>query len=83
LYDKFYKIIKNTNCLFVFFCCYAICKIVRCAETERVPPATGVIVRAAAFPAGFLTVIIELTAVVVISAVPTVPVIVIKNFSLH
>ncbi|MBQ3138342.1 MAG: hypothetical protein IJB68_02380 [Ruminococcus sp.] len=37
----------------------------RCAETERVPPATGVIVKAAAFPAGFLTVKMELITVVV------------------
>ena len=42
----------------------------RCAETGLVPPAKGVMVSAAEFPAGFLTVKIELTDVVVTIAIP-------------
>ena len=42
----------------------------RCAETGRVPPASGVIVKAAALSAGFLTVNIESTEVVVTIAIP-------------
>ena len=42
--------------------------ITRCADTGRVPPAKGVIVSAAALPAGLRTVKIELTDVVVIEA---------------
>jgi len=44
--------------------------MIRCAETGRVPPASGVIVSAAALPAGFLTVRIELMTVVVTIAIP-------------
>jgi len=44
--------------------------ITRRADTGLVPPATGVIVSAAAFPAGFLTVKIELITVVVTIAIP-------------
>ena len=42
------------------FLFYAICIITRWADTERVPPARGVMVRAAAVPSGFLTVKTEL-----------------------
>jgi len=42
----------------------------RCAETGRVPPASGVIVIAAELPAGFRTVKIKLIAVVVTIAIP-------------
>ena len=42
----------------------------RCAETGRVPPASGITVSAKAFPAGFLTVRIEFTAVVSTIAFP-------------
>ena len=38
--------------------------IVRCADTGLVPPARGVMVRAAALPAGFRTVNAELTEAV-------------------
>ena len=51
---------------------YPICVITRCADTGRVPPAKGVIVRAAALPAGLRTVNIELTVVVVTTAIPTI-----------
>ena len=51
---------------------YPICVITRCADTGRVPPARGVMVRAAAFPAGLRTVRTELTAVVVTIAIPTI-----------
>ena len=44
----------------------------RWAETGRVPPASGVIVNAAALPAGFRTVKTELITVVVTIAVPTI-----------
>lgn len=43
----------------VFFAlsvCHCICKMTRWAETGLVPPASGVMVNAAAFPAGFRTV---------------------------
>ena len=46
--------------------------IVRWAETGRVPPDKGVIVTAAAFPAGLRTVRTEFTDVVSTSAVPTI-----------
>lgn len=46
--------------------------MMRCAETGRVPPASGVIVNAAALPAGFLTVKIESVTVVVTIAMPTI-----------
>ena len=46
--------------------------ITRCADTGRVPPARGVMVSAAALPAGLRTVRIELTAVVVTTAIPTI-----------
>ncbi|MDD5924220.1 MAG: hypothetical protein PUC88_05470 [Clostridia bacterium] len=39
---------------------YPICVMTRCAETGRVPPASGVIVNAVELPAGFRTVRIEL-----------------------
>ena len=51
---------------------YDICVITRCAETGRVPPARGVMVSAAALPAGLRTVRTELTAVVVTTAIPTI-----------
>ena len=38
--------------------------MVRCVETGRVPPASGVMVSAAALPAGFRTVKMELMVVV-------------------
>ncbi len=44
----------------------------RCAETGRVPPASGVIVNAVELPAGFRTVRIELITVVVTIAMPTI-----------
>lgn len=44
---------------------YAICVMTRCAETERVPPATGVMVSAVELPTGFRTVSIKLTTEVV------------------
>ena len=47
---------------------YPICVITRGADTGRVPPAKGVIVSAAALPAGLRTVKIELTDVAVIEA---------------
>ena len=43
---------------------HPICVITRCAEIGRVPPARGVMVNAAALPAGFRTVKIELMTVV-------------------
>ncbi len=46
--------------------------MIRCADTGRVPPASGVMVSAAAFPAGLRTVKTELTAVVVMTAIPTI-----------
>ena len=49
---------------------HRICVITRCAETGRGPPATGVMVSAAAFPAGFLTVKTELIEVVSTIAIP-------------
>ena len=42
----------------------------RCAETGLVPPARGVIVRAAALPAGFLTVNTEFVRVVSTRNIP-------------
>ena len=48
----------------------AIWIITRWAETELVPPAKGVIVSAAAFPVGFLTVNIELIVVVSTRNIP-------------
>lgn len=59
---------KNT----VFLSLYAICVITRCAETGLVPPANGVIVSAAALPAGFRTVSTELMTVVCTRAIPTI-----------
>ena len=56
----------------MFFTYQPICVITRCADTGRVPPASGVMVNAAAFPAGLRTVKTELTAVVVITAIPTI-----------
>ena len=44
--------------------CYTNWMIVRCADTGLVPPARGVMVRAAALPAGFRTVNAELTEAV-------------------
>lgn len=44
----------------------------RCAKTGRAPPASGVIVNAAALPAGFRTVRIEFTAVVATMDIPTI-----------
>ena len=52
--------------------CYCSCVIIRCAETERVPPANGVIVNAAAEPAGFLTVNTESITAVSTIAIPTI-----------
>ena len=49
---------------------YWIWRITRCAETGCVPPANGVIVRAAALTAGFRTVNTELIVVVVKSNIP-------------
>gem|GEM_PF-5844918 len=46
--------------------------ITRCAETGLVPPASGVIVSAVEFPAGFRTVSMELMTVVVTRAVSTI-----------
>ena len=46
--------------------------ITRCADTGRVPPARGVTVSAAAFPAGLRTVKIEFVVVVDIIAIPTI-----------
>ena len=51
---------------------YPICVIMRCADTGRVPPARGVMVSAAAFPAGLRTVRTELTTAVVTIAIPTI-----------
>ena len=42
----------------------------RCAETGLVPPARGVIVRAAALPAGFITVNTEFVRVVSTRNIP-------------
>ena len=47
----------------------AICVITRWADTGRVPPARGVMVSAAALPAGLRTVSTELTAVLTVVAV--------------
>ena len=56
-----------------FFCKnHPICIMTRCAETGRVPPASGVIVNAAELPAEFRTVKIEFITVVVIIAMPTI-----------
>ena len=44
----------------------------RCAKTGLVPPASGVIVNAAAFHAEFLTVNTELTDVVSTMAIPVI-----------
>jgi hypothetical protein len=44
----------------------------RCAETGLVPPASGVMVNAAALPAGLRTVSIELIADVSTNAIPTI-----------
>ena len=44
----------------------------KCAETGRVPPASGVMVNAAAVPSGFRTVKIELIEVVSTIAIPTI-----------
>ncbi len=46
--------------------------MIRCAETGRVPPASGVTVSAAALPAGFLTVRIEFVTAVLTIAIPTI-----------
>ena len=51
---------------------YWICVITKCAETGRGPPASGVIVSAAAAPAGFCTVKTELMTVVSTIAIPTI-----------
>lgn len=59
---------KNT----AFLSLYATCVITRCAETGLVPPANGVIVSAAALPAGFRTVSTELMTVVCTRAIPTI-----------
>ena len=48
----------QTN-VFNMFPNYCSCMITKCAETGLAPPAKGVVVRAAALPAGFLTVNIE------------------------
>ena len=53
-------------------CAYAICVITRCAETGSVPPARGVTVSASAFAAGFRTVKVEFSEVVVTIAIPTI-----------
>ena len=44
--------------------------ITKCADTGLVPPASGVIVRAVEFPAGFLTVKIEFADEVEIILIP-------------
>ena len=44
--------------------------ITKCADTGLVPPASGVIVKAVEFLAGFLTVSIQFTDVVVIMLIP-------------
>ena len=44
--------------------------ITRWAETGLVPPASGIMVRAVEFPAGFLTVKMELILVVSTIAIP-------------
>jgi hypothetical protein len=51
---------------------YRICVITRCAETGRVPPASGVIVRTVELPAGLRTVSVELMADVFTKDVPTI-----------
>ena len=51
---------------------YWIRVITRCAETGRVPPASGVMVSAAAVPSGFRTVKTELITVVSTIAIPTI-----------
>jgi hypothetical protein len=59
--------------LFCAFCNnYWICVITRCADTERVPPAIGVMVSAVELAAGFRTVSIELITVVVTRDTPTI-----------
>src|ERR1700733_11012969 len=50
---------------------YLICVITRCAETGRVPPASGVIVRAVELPAGLRMVSVELRADVFTKDIPT------------
>ena len=51
---------------------YPILLTIKCAEAGRVPPASGVMVSAVKPPAGLRTVKIELTVVVVTSAIPTI-----------
>lgn len=50
---------------------YPICVMTRCAETGRVPPASGVIVSAVELPAGFLTVRTELITVLIVIKIPS------------
>ena len=51
---------------------YWICVITKCAETGRVPPASGVMVSAAELPAGFRTVKTELAASISTIAISTI-----------
>ena len=57
---------------YIYWVNYWICVITRWAETGLVPPAKGVIVSAAALPAGFLTVKTELIEVVMTIAIPVI-----------
>jgi len=73
VHEKLYAFISQLQIksdLLLWLIIYWICKITRCAETGRVPPANGVIVSAVALPAGFLTVKTELTVDVVTRAMP-------------
>ena len=54
------------------FSFYASRIIVRCAETERVPPATGEMLIDATLPRGFRTVRCEFGALVVSRDIPTI-----------
>ncbi len=55
-----------------FFALYCICRMTKCAETGRVPPAKGVMVSAAGLLAGFRTVRMELMVVVSTIAMPAI-----------
>lgn len=64
------KISRNIRDILIFNHCN--CVITKCAETGLVPPASGVMVNAVEFPAGFRTVKTEFITVVVTKAIPTI-----------
>ena len=70
IHHVIYRDEKRRACARLFR--YDNCVMIKCADTERVPPASGVIVKAAAVPAGLRTVRTEFVVVVSTSAMPTI-----------